>query len=261
VRIDLVKRERPDRRGGGYARELMPPGALAVAVPRGRPAAPLVVAHRGAWGAAPQNSLQAFDDAVSLGCDAIELDVRRTADGQVVVVHDARVGGRAVTRLTHADLRMRLRPGQAPALEEALELAAGRIVVDVELKEDGYVEQTMAIIARRLSPDQYVVTSFRPGLLPAAKRCAPDARTGLLLSPRRRGHELERRVLQAQIDFLAPHASLARSGWLDWAASRGLPSWVWTVNDARALRSLLADDRVAAVITDRPERALEHRRP
>jgi glycerophosphoryl diester phosphodiesterase len=234
----------------------MQPGARAVAVPRGELAAPLVVAHRGAWGAAPQNSLEAFDAAVALGCDAIELDVRRTADGRCVVLHGARIGGRAVSRLEHHELRARVRLGQAPALEEVLELAAGRIALDIELKEDGYVEQTMAIMARHLSPDQYVVTSFRDAVLPVAKRCVPESRTGLLLSPRRRLRELERRVRDTRVDFLAPHASLARAGLMDWAADRGLASWVWTVNDPKALRALIDDHRVTAVITDRPERAL-----
>jgi glycerophosphoryl diester phosphodiesterase len=234
----------------------MQPGARAVAVRRGEHAAALVVAHRGAWGSAPQNSLAAFDAAVALGCDAIELDVRRTADRRFVVVHDAHVGGRPVARLEHHELQARVQRGQAPSLEEVLELAAGRIGLDVELKEDGHVEETMAIVAKHLAPDQYVVTSFRDAVLPAVKRCVPESRTGLLLSPRRRLRDLERRVRDTQVDFLAPHASLARGGLMDWAADRGLPSWVWTVNDPRVLRGLLGDERVAAVITDRPDRAL-----
>jgi glycerophosphoryl diester phosphodiesterase len=56
--------------------------------------------------------------------------------------------------------------------------------------------------------------------------------------------------------FLAAHAGLARAGLLAWAANRGLESYVWTVNDRRAMRSLLTDNRVAAVITDRPAVAL-----
>ncbi len=112
--------------------------------------APLVVAHRGAWRPAPQNSLEALRDA-ELGCDAIELDVRRTPDGRLVVVHDARLGWRPVA----AD------PPGAPgagagrpraALEEVLDAAAGRIGVDVELKEDGYVEEAMAIVTSGCRP-------------------------------------------------------------------------------------------------------------
>jgi glycerophosphoryl diester phosphodiesterase len=114
----------------------------------------------------------------------------------------------------------------------------------------------MAIVAQRMAPDQYVVTSFLDSVLSTVKRAAPGTRTGLLLRPRYRLPDLERRVRETAVDFLAPHASLARAGLLAWAAERGLSSWVWTVNDVRPLRALLADQRVAAIITDRPGRAL-----
>jgi glycerophosphoryl diester phosphodiesterase len=231
-------------------------GSLAIDGHGRQPSTPLVVAHRGAWRPAPQNSLEAFEEAVQLGCDAIELDVRRTLDGRVVVVHDARAGVRSISKLTHEEIQARPRHRHAPALEEVLELVAGRIGVDLELKEDGYVEQAMAIVKRRLAPEQYVVTSFRDSVLPTVRRTAPAVRTGLLLSPNRQIGHLPQRVAATKVDFLAPHARLARAGLLSWAAARELPSWVWTVNDRRALRLLGQDPRVAAVITDRPDRAL-----
>jgi glycerophosphoryl diester phosphodiesterase len=237
----------------------MRPGSLAIGGQGGQDAAPLVVAHRGAWGLAPQNSLAAFEEAVQLGCDAIELDVRRTLDGQVVVVHDARAGVRPIAKLTHRQVQSRPRHRHLPALGEVLELVAGRIGVDIELKEDGYVEQAMAIVKRRLAPEQYVVTAFRDSVLLTVKRTAPAARTGLLLTPNRQLGQLPRRVADTKVDFVAPHARLARAGLLGWATARELPCWVWTVNDRRALRLLGRDPRVAAVITDRPDRALRER--
>src|ERR1700759_726067 len=121
----------------------MRPGASAVAVPRDASTGPLIVAHRGAWGMAPQNSLDALEDAIAIGCDAIEIDVRRT-----------------VHRLDHQKLQSRMKVGQAPLLADALKRAAGRILVDVELKEDGYVADAMDVVRRHLNPGQYVVTSF-----------------------------------------------------------------------------------------------------
>ena len=229
----------------------MPDAAIRHAVAR-RPGGPgLVVAHRGAWDPAPQNSLAAFEQAIADGADAIELDVRRTADGRLVVVHDARVGGRAIARLDHAALRARLDPGQAPELDEVLGTLAGRIGLDIELKEDGAIGETMAVVARHLSPERYVVTSFLDAVLPQVREAVPGARTGLLLASGRPARRLQRRVEQARVDFIAPHATLARTGVLAWAARRELPAWVWTVNDPRPLRTLLSDPRVAAVITDR----------
>jgi glycerophosphoryl diester phosphodiesterase len=218
---------------------------------------PLIVAHRGAWGVAPQNSIEAFERAIALGCDAVELDVRRTASGHIVVVHDARVGGRLVARTETPSLRRRLEDGQAPALVDVLDAVAGRIKLDIELKETGYVEEVMALIQARLPPEQYVVTSFRDEVLPEVKHHVGDVRTGMIIRTQGRRNELERRVRHARVDFIVPHAAIARGGLLDWAAEQGLPAWLWTVKDRRSMQRLQADHRVEALITDRPERAVK----
>jgi glycerophosphoryl diester phosphodiesterase len=230
-------------------------GATAATTQRDGGSRTLVVAHRGAWDEAPQNSLEAVLRAAALGCDGVEIDVRRTADGRLVVVHDARVGWRTVRQLTHREVQARMRAGQAPLLGDVLDAAAGRLLVDVELKEDGYVEDVLGVIARHLAPDAYVVTSFLPGALAAVKRRLPEARTGLLVAPRA-ARQARRRVRETGADFLLPHISLVRTGIVGWAADHGLASWVWTVNEERALRALNADPRVAAVITDVPASAL-----
>jgi glycerophosphoryl diester phosphodiesterase len=223
---------------------------------------PLVVAHRGAWGAAPQNSLAALETAIELGCDMVELDVRVTRDRRLAVIHDARAGagvGSLVSGLTLAELQGRLGPGAAPELEAMIERAAGRIALDVELKVDAAVPAVLDVLARHLTPDAYVVTSFVDGALAAVGALAPEVRTGLLIGPGRRSRRLERRLEATEATFLAPHASLARGGLLAWAAERELESYVWTVNDRRAMRTLCADPRVTGVITDRPQRALATR--
>lgn len=149
---------------------------------------PLVVAHRGTWSAAPQNSLAALEGAIALGCDMVELDVRRTRDGRLVAVHDPRIQGTKVRTLDHAQLKARLGPKQAPSLAEVLERAGGRIRLDIELKEDGYVEQVTVAVAKHLAPEGYVVTSFsalswprssgRPPRSAPGCCCAPPARSG-----------------------------------------------------------------------------------
>lgn len=214
----------------------------------------MVIAHRGVWSVAPQNSLESVKEALALGCDGIEIDVRRTADGRLVVVHNARVGLRPVGRLAHEEIRARVKEGQAPLLREVLTLAAGRTLVDIELKEGGYVAEALHVVTEVLKPHQFVITSFLPAVIAEARAILPQARCGLLVGPRHR-RNLEQRWRAAGADFLAPHSSLARAGVLDWAAQRGLPAWVWTVNEPRALRGLIADPRVEAVITDVPDRA------
>jgi glycerophosphoryl diester phosphodiesterase len=220
---------------------------------------PLIVAHRGAWGEAPQNSLQALEAAIQVGCEMVEMDVRRTLDGELVVVHDARVRGTPVSELALEDLRRRLAPGQAPLLRDMVQGAAGRIRLDVELKEPGYVGRALQTLAD-LEPADYVVTSFVDHVLVRVHEVAPRTRTGLLLGGASSSRRLEARMGAAGADFLAPAAGLARAGLLSWAARRELDCYVWTVNERRALRALAADARVTAIITDRPAEALRVRR-
>jgi glycerophosphoryl diester phosphodiesterase len=228
----------------------------AAAAPRRGEARTLVLAHRGAWDRAPQNSLEAIRRAAALGCDGVEIDVRRTADGRLVVVHHGRLGWRTVHGLTHREVQARMRPGQAPLLGEVLDAAAAeRLLVDVELKEDGYVEEAMAVIAGHLEAGRYVVTSFRARVLAQVKRHGPETRTGLLIGPRgARG--AARRMRDSGADILLPHVSMVSTGIVERAARQGLGVWVWTVNEHRALRALSADPRVEALITDVPAQAL-----
>src|ERR1700753_3451093 len=105
----------------------MTDGATAAPAPHGESGRALVYAHRGAWARAPQTALEAVRRAAQLGCDGVEIDVRRTADGRLVVVHDGRLGWRAVRRLEHREVQARMADGQAPLLGDVLrEAAAGQ---------------------------------------------------------------------------------------------------------------------------------------
>ena len=179
----------------------------------------LVVAHRGASAIAPENSLEAFEKAIELGADVAELDVRRGADGVLVVSHDPAP------------------PPDVATLDEVVSVCAGRIALDVELKEPGLEEEVLRVVTGA----DFVVTSFLPEVLAATKRLRPDVRVGLLL---------HREIVSApSADFLAPHVDL-----LDRMSGDGLV--VWTVNDEATLERLFADPRVAGVVTDDPGLAL-----
>ena len=226
----------------------------------------LVIAHRGASTAAPENTLEAFQKAIDVGADMIELDVRRTRDGRLVTFHDRALGGAPVGTLTLAEMSARL--GRTPALlHEVVELVRGRIRLDLELKEDGYVESVLDAAAP-LGPENYIVTSFIDGVVSQAKRLEPALEAGLLMGIDRPERHIRTRLSElrpvqraqaCRADFIALHFTLARLGALSRAAAAGYPAIVWTVNDARGLREFLRDRRVTGVITDLPERALRVR--
>jgi len=196
----------------------------------------LVAAHRGASMLAPENTLAAYEQAIEIGADMIEFDVRSTQDGVLVAFHDP------VHEWTYGELCERL-PFEPPRLEQVVEVCAGRIALDVELKEGGYEAEALRVVSRA----EIVVTSFLPEVVAAARRLQPELRVGLLL-----GAEAE--VPDAvDADFLAPHVSLLDRGLVGEQHDELV---VWTVNDELRLARYLADPRVSVVITDDPVLAL-----
>lgn len=115
----------------------------------------LIAAHRGAHLVAPENSLEAFQQTIGMGIDIIELDVRCTKDGQLVVIHDKTVdrttnGKGAVDSLSFDEIRKlrllnkgKLTDLQVPSLREALLLAKGKILVDLDIKSASCIDKIM----------------------------------------------------------------------------------------------------------------------
>jgi glycerophosphoryl diester phosphodiesterase len=225
---------------------------------------PIVVAHRGVATGAAENTIAAFTNAIELGADMIEFDVRRTRDGALIAFHDAQVAGTPIGRLTRDEIEKAagVRP---PLLTEVLATCAGRIRLDVELKEDGYVPEVMAAVKAAMDPGQVVVTSFLPAVVAQAKDNFPEVRTGLLIGQDRPLTDVPGRLRElypvglarrVRADYLAPHYRLAGLGVVRRAAAAGMQCLLWTVNDPELIRRYAADDRIAAIITDDAARAL-----
>ena len=163
---------------------------------------PLIVAHRGAPSERPENTLAAFEAALDAGAKAVEFDVRVTADGQAVVIHDAALdrttdGSGLVREHRLADvLGVRIAGDHGhtyavPTLHETLALLSGRAAVDVEIKNvpgepdfDPDDEVAVALAHRALDDVAFVgdviVSSFNPRSIAASREHRPDVPTGLL---------------------------------------------------------------------------------
>jgi glycerophosphoryl diester phosphodiesterase len=224
----------------------------------------VIGAHRGATARAGENSLAAFEAAIRLGVEFIEFDVRRTSDLALIVLHDATIGGEPVASLTREAI-YRKSSARPPLLVEVLELAAGRIGLDVELKEDGYVTEVVDAVRHRSQPDRVVYTSFLDAVIQQVTSHEPAAKTGLILgrsSPtpylRTRLSEIfpVPRLRHCGATFAVVQFQLTKLGALRRAHAAGIPTLVWTINGSDRLRHFLSDPMVYGVITDQPEQAL-----
>jgi glycerophosphoryl diester phosphodiesterase len=227
-----------------------------------------IAAHRGASRIATENTRAAFEAAITPGVDFIETDVRRTADGILVLHHDAEVFGEPIAQSNFSNL-LQLSRGKNSDLttfEELLTLAKGRIRLDIELKEAGYEKEIVAQLHRaRMRQDDFVITSFRDDSLSAFKTLCPMARCGLLVednrdSPPSDGSQvLIERLKKADADFLAAEACLVSMDFTRRLSEEGYPVWVWTVDEPEEIVRFLRFPGIQAVITNRPDVAVEAR--
>lgn len=236
---------------------------------------PIVFAHRGASAQAPENTLAAFELAARQGAPAIELDAKLSADGQVIVMHDARVDrttdgkGRVcdlpLTALRELDagswFSRQYRGERIPTLGEVFETLGKRLFINVELTNyttprDALVEKVTELVKAFGLQSQVIFSSFLPhNLVQAAKRL-PEVPRGLLASPRLMGM-WARSFGFAFGDYQALHPFVSDVTLQQIARVHRLRRriHVWTVNAESDLRRLFAWG-VDGVFTDDPALAL-----
>ena len=242
-----------------------------------------IVAHRGLRDRAPGNSLGAFRDALTLGADGVELDVRLSRDGVPVVHHDwyldESVGHPVpIYTLSAAELRKEtIRDARAelsqrhsiPMLEDVLRELAGRLSLEIELKSPE--PELPAAVASALEPfrdvwSTFELTSSSTSLLASIRRLCPGIRTALLFGATAPYMHLDvvaylavqsARLATADVLHLEP-GQLSEEVMATIRAA-DLEVHVYPVNDAQTV-DLVALHRIPEVITDDPPRVLDLRR-
>jgi glycerophosphoryl diester phosphodiesterase len=224
---------------------------------------PLLISHAGCAGHAPENTLAGVAAALALGADAVEVDVRATADGVPVLLHDETVdrttdGHGPIDALSLAQVR-RLRAGgpghpeeRVPTLEEAGRLLAGRALLVAEVKQPGIEAAVVRAIEATVGLQGAQVWSFWPQVLASLARLRPDLPRVLLLPagaplPLDLAQELALWGLALRHETISPQMMAP-------AREAGLRLYAWTVDDAAAMARLLALG-VDGIVTDYPERA------
>jgi len=240
---------------------------------------PAIVAHRGAASTHPENTLPSFAAALDLGARIVELDVRRSADGVPVVMHDPSVertteGTGFVHELT-AEALGRLHagtsehPARVPTLAEVLQLVSGRGAVALEIKNipgepaydperESIVEAALQEVERTRFAGGVLVLSFNPRSIAAAKRIAPEIPTGFLANELVPPGDALAHAVEMGHDLVLPGTrSLLPLGepFVRQAHEAGVWVGTWTADDPETVRMLLRWG-VDAIASNDPAMAL-----
>ncbi|KPV63845.1 MAG: cytoplasmic glycerophosphodiester phosphodiesterase [Candidatus Bathyarchaeota archaeon BA2] len=151
----------------------------------------LIIAHRGASAYEPENTLRSVKKALELGADMVEVDVRASRDGHIVVMHDAVVdrttnGKGYVKDMTLKELK-KLDAGleePIPTLQEVAELVRGKAQLVVEIKVPEIEGKVLRIIKENELDRQTLITSFHHPILKRVKELNPNIRTGAIVASR-----------------------------------------------------------------------------
>jgi len=220
----------------------------------------LIYGHRGASADHPENTVEAFEAAENQGADGVELDVRLTVDGVLVVCHDPVVAGADGTELVIADAEAGSLPEQVPTLAEALD-ACGDLVVNVEIKhgndEPGFdPERRLADLVmeewsgRGRSP-RIIVSSFDFAMIERIRAIDPRVPTGYLVLAAFQPVDAVQRCIDGGHTALHPWDPLVDQSVVDRCHEAGLAINVWTVDDPERIRQLKSWG-VDGVVTNRP---------
>jgi glycerophosphoryl diester phosphodiesterase len=237
---------------------------------------PVIFAHRGAKAHAPENTLASFELAAQCGAPAIELDVKLTADKEVVVLHDPTLDrttnghGRLVDH-TLAQIREldagscfspEFRGERIPTLSEVFEAVGKKVFINVELTNyettgDDLVERVVALVRRHSMQERVLFSSFHPFNLMKARRLIPEIPLGLLALEGNPGWWM--RGLGSWVfphDALHPYTLDVDAHLVERVHHRGRRVHVWTVNQPEDMRRLF-DLKVDGIFTDDPALALQ----
>ena len=222
-----------------------------------------VTAHRGSSLKAPENTISALEQAIADGADYAEIDVQATADGVVVLMHDAdlmRIASidRKLEEIQYEDLRKidigswfskDFSKERIVTLEEAIRLSKGRIKLNIELKynrpDPELAEKVGKLIQSNSFSNNCVITSLDYAELKKFKALFPEIKIGLTV------FQALGDFTQNKVDFLSIDAAQASSRLIKDAQQNGKQIHVWTVNDLQTAL-LMIEAGVDNIITDKP---------
>ena len=226
----------------------------------------LNIAHRGASGTFPENTLSAFRAAIDAGADMCELDVQLTRDAAVVVIHDETVnrttdGAGEVAALTLEEIQRldagakfkggKVKTERIPTLDEVFAVISGKCGLNIELKGGGVEARVAAIMQARNAFADSIVSSFNWDYLKKIQTLHFNIRIALLAEEK--PVDLMMNAVAMRAHAINPRWDMVTADLCKAAHERGLKVYTWTV-DADARMRALAECGVDGIMTNYPER-------
>lgn len=229
----------------------------------------LILAHRGASGYAPENTLPAFELAESMGADGFELDVHLSSDGHLVVIHDEKVdrttnGSGYVKDMTLSEIKKldasygkeSYRGARIPELSEVLELISGTsLTVNIEIKSDiirypGIEEKCLDLVQKMGLLGNIIFSSFNHYSVTRLRELSPEARLGLLYTDGL--YQPWKYAASVKADYLHPYwPNLGFENYAEEAQKAGVGINAWTVNAVETMR--FCHEKGVGIITNYPD--------
>lgn len=215
---------------------------------------PLILGHRGASAVERENTLAAFVRARELGADGVELDVRRTFDGLMVVHHDAHFANGEVIVETPVSAV----PSDVPTLRDAL-VACGEMFVNIEIKniavdpdwdpDERVAAGVVALVGELAMTDRVIVSSFGLAAVNAVRAANPAIPTAWLTIPRYDQLRALETAAEHGHTALHPEHTAVTAELCDAARAAGIQINTWTVDDPEEMRRC-SDLGVNAIVTN-----------
>ena len=225
----------------------------------------LIIGHRGSAGTKPQNTIAGLREAIRVGADMVEFDVRLTRDKVPVLHHDFHLYRTQkkidfIARNTLSELQKRTAGTEFPivTLEQALKECFGKILVIIEVKEVVAASRTLDALSKLIKKqsdwDNIIISSFKPLVLLRVRKRAPKAKLAMVHRLNSLSYILWHR--QLKLTAVGFHRLNINSFALEVARQLGLFTYVYTVNRPQALKKLV-EKGVDGIVTDFPELMLK----
>ncbi|MDD2430486.1 MAG: glycerophosphodiester phosphodiesterase family protein [Bacillota bacterium] len=238
------------------------------------PTIPIIVAHRGNSSEAPENTMASVKSAIAVGADAVEIDVYRTIDGELVLLHDSSLerttNGTGDVKTKTYDYLKTLDAGSSfnrkfagepiPLLRDVLLEIKDKVTLVIELKQAGIERDVLDLIIETGTRDQVVVIAFNAGLLANFYYMAPDIPTSVLSYSTKTIDEVVALAATGKTRSVDLNYGVINKEMATYLIGRGYSLWAWTVNNVKDMQRMV-DLGASVITTDNPRAAIDYFRP